>query len=37
MQSGLSRLVLYFYDDDNHLFEIHTGTLAQRLERYDDR
>jgi len=28
---------LYFYDDDNHLFEIHTGTLAQRLERYDDR
>lgn len=25
---------LYFYDHDNHLFELHTGTLAQRLERY---
>ena len=25
---------LYFYDDDNHLFELHTGTLAARLERY---
>jgi catechol 2,3-dioxygenase-like lactoylglutathione lyase family enzyme len=25
---------LYFYDDDNHLFELHTGTLAERLERY---
>ncbi|MDU2065342.1 MAG: FosX/FosE/FosI family fosfomycin resistance hydrolase [Sporomusaceae bacterium] len=25
---------LYFYDFDNHLFEIHTGTLLQRLERY---
>jgi len=25
---------LYFYDFDNHLFELHTGTLAQRLERY---
>jgi fosfomycin resistance protein FosX len=25
---------LYFYDDDNHLFELHTGTLAKRLERY---
>lgn len=26
---------LYFYDFDNHLFEIHTGTLSQRLERYN--
>lgn len=26
---------LYFYDYDNHLFELHTGTLEQRLERYD--
>ena len=26
---------LYFYDFDNHLFEIHTGTLSQRLERYE--
>lgn len=25
---------LYFYDYDNHLFELHTGTLLQRLERY---
>jgi fosfomycin resistance protein FosX len=25
---------LYFYDRDNHLFELHTGTLAERLERY---
>ena len=26
---------LYFYDFDNHLFELHTGTLSQRLERYN--
>jgi len=25
---------LYFYDDDNHLFELHTGTLEERLKRY---
>jgi catechol 2,3-dioxygenase-like lactoylglutathione lyase family enzyme len=25
---------LYFYDDDNHLFELHTGTLAERIELY---
>lgn len=25
---------LYFYDFDDHLFELHTGTLEQRLERY---
>ena len=25
---------LYFYDFDNHLFELHTGTLDQRLKRY---
>lgn len=25
---------LYFYDHDNHLFELHTGTLDMRLERY---
>lgn len=25
---------LYFYDFDNHLFELHAGTLAQRLARY---
>ncbi|OKH43306.1 FosX/FosE/FosI family fosfomycin resistance thiol transferase [Calothrix sp. HK-06] len=25
---------LYFYDYDNHLFELHTGTLKQRLQKY---
>ena len=25
---------LYFYDFDNHLFELHTGTLGERLARY---
>ena len=25
---------LYFHDDDNHLFELHTGTLAERLKSY---
>ena len=25
---------LYFYDFDNHLFELHTGTLEERLESY---
>lgn len=25
---------IYFYDDDNHMFELHTGTLAERLARY---
>ena len=27
-------LSLYFYDFDNHLFELHAGTLEQRLARY---
>lgn len=27
---------IYFYDFDNHLFELHTGTLAERIERYSD-
>ena len=25
---------IYFYDHDNHLFELHTGTLKERLARY---
>ena len=28
---------LYFYDFDNHLFELHTGMLDQRLESYKNR
>ena len=39
MKSGRSRVEgegrsIYFYDYDNHLFELHTGTLNQRLQRY---
>ena len=25
---------LYFHDHDNHLFELHTGSLAERLHAY---
>jgi catechol 2,3-dioxygenase-like lactoylglutathione lyase family enzyme len=25
---------IYFHDDDNHLFELHAGTLTERLARY---
>ncbi len=25
---------LYFYDFDNHLYELHSGTLDERLKRY---
>ena len=27
---------IYFYDYDNHLFEIHTGTLSERLLQYSN-
>lgn len=26
---------IYFYDYDNHLFELHTGTLKERLKGYN--
>ena len=39
LREGRSRVAgegrsIYFYDHDNHLFELHTGTLEQRLARY---
>lgn len=39
MREGRSRVAgegrsLYFHDYDNHLFELHTGTLYERLMRY---
>jgi fosfomycin resistance protein FosX len=39
LQEGRSRVdgegrSLYFYDYDNHLFELHTSTLEERLRSY---
>lgn len=34
--SGEGRSI-YFYDYDNHLFELHTGSLEDRLSEYNDR
>lgn len=28
---------LYFFDFDHHLFELHTGTLAERLQAYGEQ
>lgn len=28
---------IYFYDYDNHLFELHTGTLSERLSSYSNK
>jgi len=33
--SGEGRSI-YFYDYDNHLFELHTGLLEERLRSYSD-
>jgi catechol 2,3-dioxygenase-like lactoylglutathione lyase family enzyme len=39
VRQGRSRVAgegrsIYFHDNDNHLFELHTGTLEERLKRY---
>jgi catechol 2,3-dioxygenase-like lactoylglutathione lyase family enzyme len=39
VKEGRSRVAgegrsIYFHDHDNHLFELHTGTLSERLTRY---
>ncbi|PID35901.1 MAG: FosX/FosE/FosI family fosfomycin resistance thiol transferase [Rhodobacterales bacterium] len=40
VREGRSRVTgegqsIYFYDYDNHLFELHTGTLEERLKQYE--
>jgi fosfomycin resistance protein FosX len=42
LREGRARTVgegrsIYFYDDDNHLFELHTGRLTERLKRYSSQ
>jgi len=41
VREGRSRVAgeghsIYFHDHDNHLFELHSGTLENRLRRYAD-
>ena len=41
IKAGRKRVIgegnsIYFYDFDNHLFELHTGTLGTRLLRYQE-
>ncbi|WP_251865117.1 FosX/FosE/FosI family fosfomycin resistance hydrolase [Enterococcus malodoratus] len=40
IEKGRSRITgegesIYFYDYDNHLFELHTGSLEERLTKYN--
>jgi catechol 2,3-dioxygenase-like lactoylglutathione lyase family enzyme len=40
VREGRSRVTgeghsIYFYDHDNHMFELHSGTLEERLSRYN--
>ena len=42
VREGRSRVAgegrsIYFHDHDNHLFELHTGTLEERLRRYTSK
>ena len=34
-RTGAEAQSVYFYDFDNHLFELHTGTLEERLKGYE--
>jgi fosfomycin resistance protein FosX len=31
----VERHSIYFYHDDNHLFELHAGIFQERLKRYE--
>nr|WP_187355155.1 hypothetical protein [Paenibacillus tengchongensis] len=36
LRIGGEGIPLYFYDYDNNLFELHTGTLEERLASYKE-